>query len=595
MASRLNFSTGAIVNPLEGLQQSVATVGSMFDKYVQREQDREDRLAREAEDRRRYEIQLGRYDRQEQESLRRYEEGKELNKLEREEARKWKEKEFGLRETEAQQQKALRDMQIAEAKEVAASKKALREFDSSKIGNIIQDPAVNTLKAREDQIWSSGLEQNKDGTYSQNVTHLADPTTTVDKLKGAISSASVVDKKDATRRLTQYLVNSGVDRATAGTIAAQEVELQDNVADFKALDEAARKQRQEEFKDRLAVTNELGDLITSRSGTNVTVNSDGSKTGLDLLPKTIEHVGKAFEGDDQTYVVKGLTDASLRLSDKFTPKELATGMAMYGNTLHTSGLISGGYGKMKGYEGDVSTGFEQFMAENSDKLRKTAAEDSNGLRNTYLQSLQNLSESLVSRTPSTENQRLAAMRAGMDMPTLRNNEGLMSDSMFGSDQNRLLRGQDADMYGTVPASKTVKPTQTVIPTTASSPIVGTKEATLQELFGENYKNSQGYRDYLDNRGGWLLRSPDIVDGSLGPIRMSRKEVIDRVIPSAVAGARGRLQNQTDVAETAADEVFSRAVADGRSVDEARAMRLEHIRKHILPYLQETHRLQEYIK
>ena len=88
MASRLNFSTGAIVNPLEGLQQSVATVGSMFDKYVQREQDSEDRLAREAEDRRRYETQLGRYDRQEQESLRRYEEGKELNKLEREEARR---------------------------------------------------------------------------------------------------------------------------------------------------------------------------------------------------------------------------------------------------------------------------------------------------------------------------------------------------------------------------------------------------------------------------------------------------------------------------------------------------------------------------
>lgn len=87
MASRLNFSTGAIVNPLEGLQQAVTSVGGVFDKYVQREQDREDRLAREAEDRRRYETQLGRYDRQEQESLRRYEEGKELNKLEREEAR----------------------------------------------------------------------------------------------------------------------------------------------------------------------------------------------------------------------------------------------------------------------------------------------------------------------------------------------------------------------------------------------------------------------------------------------------------------------------------------------------------------------------
>ncbi len=87
MASRLNFSTGAIVNPLEGLQQAVTSVGGVFDKYVQREQDREDRLAREAEDRRRYETQLGRYDRQEQENLRRYEEGKELNKLEREEAR----------------------------------------------------------------------------------------------------------------------------------------------------------------------------------------------------------------------------------------------------------------------------------------------------------------------------------------------------------------------------------------------------------------------------------------------------------------------------------------------------------------------------
>lgn len=87
MASRLNFSTGAIVNPLEGLQQAVTSVGGVFDKYVQREQDREDRLTREAEDRRRYETQLGRYDRQEQESLRRYEEGKELNKLEREEAR----------------------------------------------------------------------------------------------------------------------------------------------------------------------------------------------------------------------------------------------------------------------------------------------------------------------------------------------------------------------------------------------------------------------------------------------------------------------------------------------------------------------------
>lgn len=88
MASRLNFSTGAIVNPLEGLQQAVTSVGDVFNKYVQREQDREDRLAREAEDRRRYETQLGRYDRQEQESLRRYEEGKELSKLEREEARR---------------------------------------------------------------------------------------------------------------------------------------------------------------------------------------------------------------------------------------------------------------------------------------------------------------------------------------------------------------------------------------------------------------------------------------------------------------------------------------------------------------------------
>lgn len=109
MASRLNFSTGAIVNPLEGLQQSVATVGNMFDKYVQREQDREDRLAREAEDRRRYETQLGRYDRQEQESLRRYEEGKELNKLEREEAR--------------------RRHDIQEARQAAADKRAEQLFN----------------------------------------------------------------------------------------------------------------------------------------------------------------------------------------------------------------------------------------------------------------------------------------------------------------------------------------------------------------------------------------------------------------------------------------------------------------------------------
>ena len=71
-ASRLNFNTGAIVNPLEGLQQAVTSVGSTFDKFMQREQDREDRLAREAEDRRRYDNQLSRYDRQDAESLRRF-------------------------------------------------------------------------------------------------------------------------------------------------------------------------------------------------------------------------------------------------------------------------------------------------------------------------------------------------------------------------------------------------------------------------------------------------------------------------------------------------------------------------------------------
>ena len=124
MASRLNFGTGAIVNPLEGLQQAVTSVGGVFDKYVQREQDREDRLAREAEDRRRYETQLGRYDRQEQESLRRYEEGKELNKLEREEMRK--------------------RYEIADARQAAADKRAEKD-------QLWQDQERNRLSKERDE------------------------------------------------------------------------------------------------------------------------------------------------------------------------------------------------------------------------------------------------------------------------------------------------------------------------------------------------------------------------------------------------------------------------------------------------------------
>lgn len=124
MASRLNFGTGAIVNPLEGLQQAVTSVGGVFDKYVQREQDREDRLARESEDRRRYETQLGRYDRQEQESLRRYEEGKELNKLEREEMRK--------------------RYEIADARQAAADKRAEKD-------QLWQDQERNRLSKERDE------------------------------------------------------------------------------------------------------------------------------------------------------------------------------------------------------------------------------------------------------------------------------------------------------------------------------------------------------------------------------------------------------------------------------------------------------------
>ncbi len=104
MTSRLNFNTGSIVDPTSALQTVLAGIGKQFDAYQEREQNREDRLAREAEDRRRYETQLGRYDRQEQESLRRYEEGKELNRLEREEAR--------------------RRYDIQEARQVAADKRA---------------------------------------------------------------------------------------------------------------------------------------------------------------------------------------------------------------------------------------------------------------------------------------------------------------------------------------------------------------------------------------------------------------------------------------------------------------------------------------
>ena len=91
-ASRLNFSVGSPVDPTQALQVSLGNMGKYFADYQDRELRREEKEARETEDRRRYETQLARYDRQEQESLRRYEEGKELNRLEREEVRKRYEK-----------------------------------------------------------------------------------------------------------------------------------------------------------------------------------------------------------------------------------------------------------------------------------------------------------------------------------------------------------------------------------------------------------------------------------------------------------------------------------------------------------------------
>jgi hypothetical protein len=76
MASRLNFGTGSIVNPLEGLQTAIGDISKQYMQKVALNEAKEEREARAAEDLRRFDLQQSRLDTQEAWQRQKYDEDK---------------------------------------------------------------------------------------------------------------------------------------------------------------------------------------------------------------------------------------------------------------------------------------------------------------------------------------------------------------------------------------------------------------------------------------------------------------------------------------------------------------------------------------